>query len=264
MLPQEYDIMYKLENTYWWFAGMRGVTDRVLGPTIEAGSKLLDVGCGTGGRLEMLSRRCRTWGIDYHERAVDFCRRRGLENIVQGDAGRLPYPDEMFSHVTCCEVLQNLNDDFAGISEAFRVLRPGGLYYVSEQAYPVLRSQHDVSQQAVRRYTRRRLKRLLMAAGFEIELMTGANTILFPGLAAFRLASRVLHPPSRVKPEEARSNLSELPGPVNSTLRKLLDFEGKMIASGRNLPFGLTIITLARKPVPEAAEVPPPGHKRQH
>ncbi|MHB1464109.1 MAG: class I SAM-dependent methyltransferase [Thermoleophilia bacterium] len=248
MLAQEYDIMYGLERTYWWFTGMKSIMDRLIGPTIGDGSRLLDVGCGTGGRLEILSRRCRTWGIDYHPRAIEFCQRRGLKNVVQGDAARLPHEDAMFSHVTCCEVLQNLGDDAAGVAEAFRVLEPGGLYFVSEQAYPVLRSQHDVSQQAVRRYTRARMRRLMQQAGFRIERMTSANTILFPGLAAVRLASKAVHPPSKVDPEQAHSDLSALPGPLNAAFRSLLELEGKWIGSGRNLPFGLTLITLARKP----------------
>ena len=240
--------MYGLERTYWWFTGMKSIMDRLIGPTIGAGSRVLDVGCGTGERLEILGRRCQTWGIDYHPRAIEFCRQRGLKNIVQGDAASLPYEDSMFTHVTCCEVLQNLPDDAAGVAEAFRVLEPGGLYYVSEQAYPVLRSRHDVSQQALRRYTRRRMRRLMREAGFQIERMTGANSILFPGMAAVRLASKTLHPPSRVEPEQTHSDLAELPRPLNAALRSLLELEGRWIGEGRSLPFGLTMITVARRP----------------
>src|SRR5665811_66726 len=164
----------------------------------------------------------------------------------QGDATALPFETGTFTHAICCEVLQNLPDDAAGIREAFRVLKPGGYYYISEQAYPVLRSQHDISQGAVRRYTGGRLHALLSDAGFEIERMTSANTVLFPLMAAVRLVSKVLHPPSKVEPEESRSDLKPLPGPVNYLLRSVLEAERGMIRKV-NLPYGLTIITLARK-----------------
>jgi ubiquinone/menaquinone biosynthesis C-methylase UbiE len=247
MQPREYDIMYNLETTYWWHTGMMAIMEQILQPTFKPGAKLLDVGCGTGAKMQLLSPYCEVWGIDMHPRAIELCLERGLEHVQIGDATALPFESETFTHAICCEVLQNLPDDAAGIRDAFRVLKPGGYYYISEQAYPLLRGQHDISQGAVRRYTRGRLRTLLSEAGFKVEKMTSANTVLFPLLAAVRLASKTLHPPSKIHPEESRSDLKPLPGPANYLLRSILEAEKEMIKKV-NLPYGLTIITLARKP----------------
>lgn len=247
MQPREYDIMFQLESSYWWHTGMIAIMDQMLGPTLSENSRLLDIGCGTGAKMQTLARRCEVWGIDMHPRAIELCRRRGLGNVGIGDAAALPFEDESFSHAISCDVIQNLDDDSAGVREAFRILQPGGYYYVGEQAYPILRSQHDISQGSVRRYTRKRLRSLMDDAGFEIQKLTNANTILFPLIAAARLASRAKHPPSKIVPEDSRSDLRELPKVLNSALRSILELE-KQILRKTNLPFGLTIITLARKP----------------
>lgn len=247
MQLREYDIMYELEPSYWWHSGMRSIMDGLIGKSIDPDSKLLDIGCGTGARLKMLSGRCETWGIDSHPRAVEFCRRRGLKNISVAEAADLPFPSGVFTHATCCEVLQNLDDDLVALKEAFRVLRPGGIFYVSEQAYPLLRTRHDISQGAVRRYSKSHLKSLLAAAGFGIERLTAANTVLFPLLAAYRLTSRLKNPPAKMRPEESLSDLHPLPGPVNYILRSVLEAERGVIEK-TNLPFGLTLIAVARKP----------------
>jgi len=246
MQPREYDIMFNLESTYWWHTGMMAIMEQLLAPTFNADSKLLDIGCGTGAKMQLLAGYCEVWGIDMHPRAIELCRKRGLENVQTGDATALPFENETFTHAICCEVLQNLENDTAGVREAYRVLKPGGYYYVSEQAYPILRGQHDISQGAVRRYTRKRLREILGDAGFEIMRMTSANTVLFPMMAAVRLASKALHPPSRIKPDESHSDLKPLPGPVNYLLGSILETERAMIKK-TNLPYGLTIITLAKK-----------------
>lgn len=247
MLPREYDIMYSLETTCWWHTGMVKIMEQILAPTFTRDSKLLDAGCGTGAKLKHLSKFCETRGIDIHPRAVELCQKRSLKNIQQGDTTNLPFPDGEFSHVVCCEVLQNLQEDEEGVAEAYRVLKTGGFFYISEQACPVLRSRHDISQEAVRRYTRRRLEGLLAKNGFEIRRMTSANSILFPLLAIWRLSSKTIHPPAKARREDSRSDLKPLPRPINYLLRSVLETERAWLKKG-DLPFGLTIIALAQKP----------------
>ncbi|MHB9111836.1 MAG: methyltransferase domain-containing protein [Thermoleophilia bacterium] len=61
MQPREYDIMYNLETTCWWHTGMMAIMEQILSPTFEPGAKLLDVGCGTGAKMQMLSRYSEGW-----------------------------------------------------------------------------------------------------------------------------------------------------------------------------------------------------------
>src|SRR5438128_6437420 len=63
-LPREmqqhtYSIMYQVEEHHWWFAGRRRIIERFVAAVCrEIGKRkprILDVGCGTGGNLQMLA-----------------------------------------------------------------------------------------------------------------------------------------------------------------------------------------------------------------
>ena len=76
---QDYADLYALEESLWWFVGMREVTRAVLDPVCPAGRRrdVLDAGCGTGGMLTWLERYAgggRVAGIDLSADALDFCR----------------------------------------------------------------------------------------------------------------------------------------------------------------------------------------------
>ncbi|MHB8967053.1 MAG: methyltransferase domain-containing protein [Thermoleophilia bacterium] len=255
MKLEEYWIMRQLEDTYWWHRGMRAIMEQVFGPLIEPDSYLLDVGCGTGGSLAMLSGYCDTAGVDIHPEAVRLSRERGLENIFQSDAASMPFDDETFSHATCCGVLQSVTDDQACLYDIFRVLRPGGLLYVTEQAYPALWNRHDVSQGALRRYSRKDLEGKVRRAGFIIDDFTYANKVFLPLIAAVRLASKIARPPRKTGIREARSDLFTLPRPINEALYSVFVRENRNAALGR-LPAGLTLVALARKPELPVAAAP--------
>ncbi|HXM34062.1 MAG TPA: class I SAM-dependent methyltransferase, partial [Pyrinomonadaceae bacterium] len=91
-LPQEmqqhtYSIMYQVEGAHWWFVGRRLIIESFLAPLChklqaergpaaqsDLAIKILDIGCGTGGNLEMLARFGAAEGVDVSADALAFCR----------------------------------------------------------------------------------------------------------------------------------------------------------------------------------------------
>ena len=97
-----------------------------------AGSRLLDIGCGTG--LTVSSYRVgmdevEIYGIDaYHEPEEVQSFINYTKQDIDGTA--LPYEDAFFDVVVLCHILEHVRSPVTLIREAFRVLRPGGVIYV--------------------------------------------------------------------------------------------------------------------------------------
>jgi SAM-dependent methyltransferase len=110
---------------------------------LEDGLAVLDSGCGMGFYLIALQelRELRLVGLDPDGARLRFAETRGARaDLVQGDAAALPFPDDSFDRVLMSEVLEHLPDDAAGLREAMRVLRPGGILAISvpHARYPFL------------------------------------------------------------------------------------------------------------------------------
>ena len=80
--------------------------------------RILDVGCGTGANLVLLSQFGDAEGVDISPDALAFCRARGLENVRLGAAETLPYEDGRFDVVTAFDVVEHMDDDVAGLRDA--------------------------------------------------------------------------------------------------------------------------------------------------
>lgn len=102
---------------------------------------LLDLGTGTGRLLELLAPLyARGVGIDASADMLSVARANldgaGVANaqVRLGDLHRLPFPRDSFDVVTIHQVLHYLDDPEAALSEAARVLRPGGRLLVVDFA----------------------------------------------------------------------------------------------------------------------------------
>src|SRR5512145_2226835 len=132
MNPEEYEVMYQVEDRHWWYLGMERITcsllERALPPEREARSlKILDAGCGTGAVMKYLARYGEVTGFDFAAEALKFSRRRGDVRLAQASVTNLPYGDNLFDLLVSFDVLcENGVDDAQALHEFCRVLRPGG------------------------------------------------------------------------------------------------------------------------------------------
>jgi SAM-dependent methyltransferase len=108
---------------------------------IQPDHHILDIGCGVGGpaRYFALRFQCRVSGIDitpaFVEAANKLTSLLGMENrvtIEQGDGQRLPYPDGVFDGAYTQHVTMNVADRAQFFGEAFRVLKPGAFFALTE------------------------------------------------------------------------------------------------------------------------------------
>jgi SAM-dependent methyltransferase len=236
--------MNRVEDSHWWYVGRRAILESFLKQIVQnpkpktQNPKILDVGCGTGGNLEMLAKFGAAEGVDVSDDALEFCRRKGLK-AHKGLAEKLPFADESFDVVTALDVVEHLDDDIAGLSEMHRVLRTGGKTLIFVPAFMWLWGvQDDVSNHRIR-YTKQQITERLRQAGFEIERATYANISFFAPI----LAGRTLMKLTGIKPEsENNVNVSAL----NGVFGKLFGAE-RFFLKNFNFPFGVSIVVVAEK-----------------
>lgn len=249
-LPREmqqhtYAIMRRVEESHWWFVGRRRIIRSFIERLFQNDAKgekqvhILDVGCGTGANLEMLSEFGTAEGVDVSPEALSFCQARGLENVKLGAAEALPYDDNSFDLVTGLDVVEHLDDDLAGLKEMRRVLRRDGRSVLFVPAFMFLWGVQDDISNHRRRYTLKELKQVVREAGFEVERATYVNISFFTPILLGRLLMRA----TGLRPE-SENNITI--GFLNGVLGKLFAAE-RVPLRYLNFPFGVSIICVARR-----------------
>jgi ubiquinone/menaquinone biosynthesis C-methylase UbiE len=99
---------------------------------IRAGSRVLDVACGTGGWLQV----CRDHGaivsgIDLSDKAISVCTERLPDGVFYAQpAETLPFDDSGFDVVTCLGSLEHFVDPVNSLKEMVRVARPNAAFII--------------------------------------------------------------------------------------------------------------------------------------
>ncbi|WP_166212092.1 class I SAM-dependent methyltransferase [Cognatiluteimonas telluris] len=230
------DLIAEGEAAHFWYGPRRALLlDTIAAAGLATGSRVLDVGCGTGGLVRALLER------GYDARGIDpWALRSGLDPArhVVGQAEAVPAGDGSADAVCAFDVLEHADDGLA-LAEFARVLVPGGRLFVSVPAHAWLWSARDTLAGHRRRYSRRMLRRRVADAGFEVERIFGYQCLLLPLLAAARAMARL----------RGRDDTSaeDRPGPfVNAAL---LAINRSELVFGRVLrpPTGSSLVLVARR-----------------
>jgi ubiquinone/menaquinone biosynthesis C-methylase UbiE len=148
--------------------------------TLPPVERALDLGCGDG-RLTSLLRAQNVTGADVSQVALERAAARLPDarlELVRPDEP-LPFPDNEFELVLCAETIEHVRDVQLLLSEARRVLQPGGTLALTTPAHSRLTGlallvggferRFDPLSPHLRFFTRRSLRALLNELGFELR-----------------------------------------------------------------------------------------------
>jgi ubiquinone/menaquinone biosynthesis C-methylase UbiE len=240
----EYLRIASAEDSHWWYRGTRSLIRQLLEAELRPGMRVLDAGCGPGGNSAWLTPENQVVGVDISPDAVRLARERhpGME-VRQADIVALPFEEAEFDLALVITVLALVDDDSLAVREVSRVLRPGGATFLIEPASPRLRRDHDAVTHIRRRYTLARLSELAEAAGLTVSRATYAYSFLLPAAAALALWHRMK--PSR------RADHSDLERDRLGWLFGRLAAGERRILRSADIPFGLSAVVVAQRPVPD-------------
>jgi len=236
-----YDQMAKLDSQHWWFTARRrildGVIERVVQPPKDA--RILELGAGTGHNLAMLSRFGRVEASELDPVARELASERLGRPVLEAALPDLSmFPAGSYDMVALLDVLEHVPDDKASLRAIYDLLKPGAALLLTVPINPWMWSAHDVAHHHHRRYRKREIRELAVASGYEIDLLSPFNSLLFPPIAVVRLLGKMT---GKDDSDDA------MPSPlVNRTLDTLFGLERKLI--GRvPMPFGVSLVAVLRR-----------------
>lgn len=229
----------EIERWHFWFVGRRTLVHRLVEQYLDRSMALLDVGCGTGHLLEELTQQgYRIAGLDLRPEGLRSTRKDlPAAFLVQAEATRLPLAAETFEAVLMLDVMEHVEDGTL-LREVAGILKPGGIVILTVPALPWLWSYRDTAAGHLRRYTRKGLSRVLVAAGFGIREIHYYQCLLLP----FAILTRLLG-----KKDGTLRDLEDQPAPMLNNL--FLQISNLEVSLGKvfHWPVGSTLVAVCQK-----------------
>ena len=146
----------------------------------------LDVSCGTGSILSMISSSVRKFGLDMSPKMIYRARQKLGDgaDLVVGDSEMLPYVNGSFDVVTCILAFHHFEQPEMVIREMRRVLGKGGRIIIADAFEPILwrRLRANIMGRAfvsesgdIHFYSEKEIKLLLNRSGFQNTVWQSAG-----------------------------------------------------------------------------------------
>ncbi len=245
----EYQAMFTVEQTHWWFVARRKFISRVLArhgiipaPGNTSVLTIADIGAGTGGMISFLRSYGTVTGIEPNSAGRTFAQKRGIR-LKKGTAERTGIASGSTDLVCMFDVLYHQGvDDRAALREANRILVPGGMVLITDCAIPVLSGRHDLAVEGRERYTLGEMLDKVRGAGFQPIVSSYMYFLVFPLFAAKRIIDRMW---------PSHAGTSSDVGTVPSLLNRMLIAINRIESFGMphiSYPWGSSLVVLAKKP----------------
>ena len=245
-----FTFLFEMEKRHFYYLGRREMILDILRNNVQnlTNLNMLEIGCGNGSIMTyLMGNNVKIEGGDIFMEALRHCRQQTKRiNLYRLDILCLPF-DSDFDIIGAFDVLEHIANDDKAITEMNNALRPGGYLILTVPAYQFLWSNFDESAHHQRRYNKNELIAKLETKGFTIRKTSYFMFFLFPLLAIIRLIGR--NRITKNKTEAALNTYLEVKTfpIINDIFLAFLRLE-KWLMKYANLPFGTTLLVVARKP----------------
>jgi SAM-dependent methyltransferase len=235
-----YHDMTQLQVNHWWFKARRGILDQTLhGLTISDNFQILEIGCGTGGNMEMLEQFGTVYGMEMNEFAASYAREKTGKTVHIGSLpDEIPF-DQKFDLICLFDVLEHIEDDIAAVAAIEPLLKPGGKIIFTVPAYQWMFGKHDRLLHHFRRYTRKSLAKIIINTGLSINRTSYFNTFLLP----LAVLARFVDTLTTTKESTGYKMPAKI---INSALYRIFSLE-KYLLSRCNIPAGCSLLLICEK-----------------
>jgi SAM-dependent methyltransferase len=245
-MEKDFYLQYaSVEDKHWWFVARRQILQKVICRlSLPKDAQILEAGCGTGGNLEMLSRYGQVSAMELDEIACQLANKRQVTQVKPGSLpDNIPFLWD-YDLILILDVIEHLDNDLLALEALYYKLKPGGYLLVTVPAYMFLWSEHDEINHHKRRYRLKALKKVVKKAGYEVDYGSYFNTFLFPLVAIVRILAKL-------KPQQDKNKLSSdlvVPSKSVNQILKFIFASERYFMNKFLLPFGVSVLLLARKP----------------
>jgi SAM-dependent methyltransferase len=234
-----YQQMAELDDRHWWYRARREIIADLIRREgrLPGDAAILEIGCGTGHNLAMLSQFGHVEGLELDDEARALSEKRLGRKIMSSPLPELAeVPDGHYDLIGAFDVIEHIDDDQAALASIATKLKPGGTFMMTVPAHQWMWTAHDTVNHHKRRYSKRGLGRLINRSPMRLVKMGYFNSLLFPLAVAERTVSKLLGK------EDADVKLPS--APLNAALEKVFAAERYLI--GRvPLPPGLSLFAIA-------------------
>ena len=253
MKSKEYELMNKLEDTHWWYLGLREFLNTFFSRyknIMPQKPFILDVGCGTGANLKYMKSffpKGNFSGFDVNSTAL----RNAIVKCPDADIYKSNIKNPELRHknydlITILDVVcsTGINNSLNGLKIILRNLKDNGFIILHNPAYQWLYSEHDEAVHTQERYTRKDMIQLCNTLHLEPILIGYRNFLLFPFLLLNRLPRYLL---KRKKIIDPKSDVKSVHKLINKVFSLLIKIENIGLKLGIMYPYGSSIFVIATK-----------------
>lgn len=234
-----YQQMAELDQRHWWYRARREILAALIRRAVQppGGSRILEIGCGTGHNLAMLSEFGQVDALELDDEARALAEKRLGRPVMSAPLPELSGVQERsYDLIGAFDVIEHIDDDKAALASIAARLKLGGKFIMTVPAHQWMWSAHDEVNHHKRRYSKGALRLLIEASPLNLDRIGYFNSLLFPIAIAERLSSKLRGKES--------ADLTLPPGPLNAALERTFAAERHLVAR-LPLPPGLSLFAVA-------------------